>query len=326
MRPRDYSLWLELGVARDEANDPQNALIALNEAVKLAPFYARPLWQRGNVLLRMKRFDEAFADLRKAAASDPELIPNLIDLAWNLSQFDVTRAEALAQINTPKLHAAFAKYLARRNRPVEALGQMKLAGTVSDTEKKELVAQLIATNSFAEAYELWRGPGSSKATFYDGGFESPLSLDESGFGWRVTRYLKGAALSLDLNQPESGTQSLQVEFNGDAPPDQMIVSQFLMVDPARTYRVYFSSRTKDIVAGGLPLIRVTEADGERKVLGESEPIDQKTTTWRPATFTFKTGATTKAVLLGLQRQGCSTSPCPAFGALWLDSFSLTLVD
>jgi hypothetical protein len=181
---------------------------------------------------------------------------------------------------------------------------------------------LIATNSFAEAYELWRGSGTDKTSFYDGGFESTLSLDESGFGWRVSRYLKGAALSLDVNQPDTGAQSLQIEFTGDSTPDQMIVSQFLLVDPGRTYRVYFSTRAKEIVSGGLPLIRVTDADGERKLLGESPAIEQKVTSWQPLTFTFKAGPTTKAVLLGLQRRGCSTSPCPAFGALWLDSFSL----
>lgn len=322
LRPRDYYLWLELGMAREEENDPAGALAALSEAVKLAPFYARPLWQRGNLLLRLKRFDEAFVDLRSAARSDPELIPNLIDLSWNLSQSEARKAEQLGELNTPGLHIAFAKYLVRRNQPAAALEQIKLAGHVSDADKRELIGQLIAIGAFTEANRIWSAPGEQAAAFYDGGFESPLSLDETGFGWRVSRYPNRTALSLDLDEPQSGSQSLRIEFTGDSAPDQPIVAQLLVVEPATTYRVNFAARTKEIVTGGLPLARVTDAAGDRKVLGESSAVSQGTSSWQQIEFTFKTGATTKAVTVLLVRQACTTAPCPAFGTLWLDSFSL----
>ena len=59
LRPGHYVLWLELGRARDRADDQQGALAAFSEAVRLAPYYAQPRWQRGNVLFRMgQREDE----------------------------------------------------------------------------------------------------------------------------------------------------------------------------------------------------------------------------------------------------------------------------
>lgn len=325
LRPRDYYLWMELGMAREESNDPAGALTAFNEAVRLAPFYARPLWQRGNLLLRMQRPDEAFADLRKAANSDPDLIPSLIDLSWNLARFDARQAAQLGGLDTPKLHLAFAKYLARMNRPVEALEQRRMAGDMREEEKRELISQLLAVNAFSEAHDVWRnGSNMAPLGFYDGGFESSLSLDESGFGWRVSRNLKGATLSVNTGEHQSGAQSLQIEFTGDSVPEQSVVSQLLVVEPATTYRIYFSARSRDIVTGGLPLIRVSEAVGEKKLLGASRALAQGTSDWQAVEFTFTTASTTRAVTVSLQRQGCSTSPCPAFGALGLDSFSVSV--
>ncbi len=77
LRPRDYVLWLELGRARDQAGNVKGALAAFAESARLAPFYAQPHWQLGNALLRSGRQDESLAELRRAAASDPKLLPQL---------------------------------------------------------------------------------------------------------------------------------------------------------------------------------------------------------------------------------------------------------
>src|SRR5262245_6268354 len=44
LRPADYSLWLGLGVLRDDAGDTDAALAAFNEAVRFAPYYAQTHW------------------------------------------------------------------------------------------------------------------------------------------------------------------------------------------------------------------------------------------------------------------------------------------
>ena len=75
-------MWIELGNTREELGDNEGALAALDRAVRSAPYYAHPHWQRGNLLLRLGRYDEAFADLRQAAASNRKYFPNLMELAW----------------------------------------------------------------------------------------------------------------------------------------------------------------------------------------------------------------------------------------------------
>ena len=121
LRPADYRLWSELGLVRDQVGDTSGALKAFDEAIARAPHYFQPRWSRGNVLLRSKQYEAAFQDLNQAAQSNPELIPNLIDLAWGLSRSDVALTEELAQINGDKMRIAFARLLARKGKAPEAL-------------------------------------------------------------------------------------------------------------------------------------------------------------------------------------------------------------
>lgn len=328
LRPAHYYLWMNLGILRDQAQNPAAALLAFNESVRLAPFYAPPRWQRGNLLVRMGRYDEAFADLNQAARSNPELIPSLIDLAWGLSKGNVSLTEQLAQINTDVRRTAFARLLARQGKAQEALTQFRAAGSVKDEVKRELVEQLVSKKAFSEAFEIWRAntgsPGNEPATrpsIYDGGFEGPLSLDEIGFGWKVPRGLQAISMSLDSSRPDSGSKSLRIEFGGDSNPGSILLSQLILVEPSRHYRINFASRSQDIVTGGLPIAIVADAS-DRKSLGQSAPLSKGTSDWHVVSFEFTSNADTRAVVVSLQREACATTPCPIFGSISLDSFSI----
>jgi len=328
LRPRDDSLWLQLGMLRDELEDASGALIAFNESVRLAPYYALPRWQRGNFLLRQGRFGEAFADLRHAAASNPDYVPTLIDLAWGISKGDQQAAEAYAEITTSRMHLAFAQFLARQGKGREAVEQFARAGAVSDQTRHELVRQLISANAFKEAFQIWRkdktaGSGEQAATaIYDGGFEGPLSFDEFGFGWRVFRGSQSVKLVSDSSLRQSGSKSLLIEFLGDSNPDTPLLSQVILVKPSTRYRLNFAARTQEVVTGGLPLAVVSDSAGSRKRLAESPALAQSATDWQVLSFDFQTEPQTDAITLSIQRKNCTTSPCPIFGSIWLDSFSI----
>ena len=328
LRPLDDSLWLQLGMLRDEMEDASGASSAFNESIRLAPYYALPRWQRGNFLLRQGRFDEAFADLRVAASSNPDYIPTLIDLAWGISKGDQQVAEGYAKITTGQMHLAFAEFLARQGKGREAVEQFTQAGAVSDRRRHELVRYLISANAFKEAFQVWRNhgtgePGQQGATeIYDGGFEGPLSFDEFGFGWRVFRSSQSVKLAADSSVLESGSKSLLVEFFGDSNPDTPLLSQVVLVKPSTRYRLNFAARTQEIVTGGLPRAVVSDSAGPRKRLAESTVVPQKSADWQIVSFDFQTEPKTDAITLSIQRKNCTTSPCPIFGSLWLDSFSI----
>jgi len=342
LRPADYGLWSELGLLRDQTGDPAGALKAFDEAVRRAPFYSQPRWNRGNVLLRKGEYEAAFNDLNRAAQSNPELIPSLIDLAWGVSRGDVKLTEQLAQINSDRLRIAFARFLARRGKAQEAIAQFGYAGNVPEGIKRELVEQLLAKGAFKEAFDIWKvthGVESGREvlgpSIYDGGFEGPLSFDQGGFSWRVPSDLQATSVSLDSSQPHSGSKDLRIEFGGNSNPGSVLVSQVILVEPAkpgspagqprwggRRYKVNFTARSEDVVTGGLPFLNVSDASGDQKRLGQSRPLASGTSGWQFFDLEFTTTPTTTAVVLSLQRENCTTSPCPIFGSISLDSFSV----
>lgn len=339
LRPADYGLWSELGLLRDQIGDTAGALKAFDEAVRRAPFYSQPRWNRGNALLRQGQYEAAFADLSLAAKSNSELVPSLLDLAWGISGSDVKLTEQLAQINTDKLRTAFAVFLARHGKAAEAIAEFGDARNAPDSIKRELLEQLLAKGAFEEAFEIWKATHGAEATndavsIYDGGFEGPLAFAEGGFGWRVPRDLQAASVLLDSSQPHSGSKDLRIEFSGNSNPGSVLVSQLILVKPSNPkataplrsggirYRINFATRSQDIVTGGLPFLTVSEASGDQKLLGRSAPFAKSTTGWQLSSLEFTTTGTTTAVVLSLQRENCSTSPCPIFGAIALDSFSI----
>jgi hypothetical protein len=323
LRPSDYSLWLALGLLRDQNGDTTAALAAFDEAVKRAPFYAQPRWQRGNVLLRSGQYEAAFKDLNQASRSEPELIPNLIDLAWSMSKGDPKLTEQLAQVDTDRRRIAFARLLVRHGNATESLAQFKAIRLVPGEIRGELLGQLLAKDAFKEAYEIWKSdqPGNTESLIHDGGFEAPLTFDQGGFGWRVTRTMPGVTLAVDSSKTHTGSKSLRLEFTGDSTAESPVVSQLILVEPSRRYRISFAARPENVVSGGLPIVAI-KAAGANSQLGHSPPLSKGTRDWEVLSFEFDVPGQTTAIFVSVQRENCATSPCPAFGSIWLDSFSV----
>lgn len=332
LRPRDYALWLELGMTRDQLDDTNGALLAFNESVRLAPFYSKPRWQRGNLLFRIGRYDEAFVDLRRAASSSPELLPGLIDLAWGASNHDPLVTEQLLDNQSGTAHLALAFFFANHGRPENAVSQLDLAKNVPSEKRRDLVQALVAAGAYSEAFAVWHSgaaagaPGPVKGAVYDGGFERALTFNDSSFGWVPIRSVAGISLSLDQNDPHGGTHSLRVDFSGDSNPGLAIVKQLILVEPNSHYKLSFVARTKDIVTGGRPLILINDATSKDTLqLANTAALPANNGQWQVSNLEFATGAATKAVTCSLQREHCAGSPCPIFGTLNLDDFVLERV-
>jgi hypothetical protein len=328
LRPQDYVLWLELGMARDETGDQEGAVTAFNEAVRLAPSYAEPHWQLGNVELRAGRVNEAFAEMRRAAASNPALWPQVIDLAWSVYGGDVTAIEQAVEPQTQSARLTLARFAAKHGKANEAVRIFDTLANVSTDERRTFLTELLAAKQFNAAYDVWsaglkKDMRNSNAGFIDGGFEEQINLGEDGFGWRVARDGQAVQISIDNVQPHGGSNSLRLNWKGDSNPTAPVVSQLVLVEPNARYQVRFAVRTEELVSAALPLIAVTDAgSNDAKPLAQSKPFPLKTTPWQDYSFEFTTGKETQAVLVSLRRQNCESQPCPIFGRIWLDDFSL----
>ncbi len=333
LRPLDYAVWYQLAVARDQADDERGALAACEEALRLAPFYGRTHWLRGNLLFRARRFEEALAELRLAAVSDPRYLPNLFDLAWNARGGDAAATEKTVAPDTREWRLELARFFVKHEKYAEAAVLYRAAGSLTEKERRTLTAELIAQSQFEAAYEVWakgtgeqgvKSDGRGMARVTDGGFEQRLELDEQGFGWRPVKDEPSVHVSLDTAEPHAGAQSLRLDFNGNSAPAKSLLKQLVLVEPNSRYRLTYAARTKDVVSGGLPLVVLFDAGvKERSVpFAQAAPLPQSSNGWREYALEFQTGAAIRAIELSLQRQNCGGAVCPVFGSLWLDDFHL----
>ncbi|HZT59161.1 MAG TPA: hypothetical protein VFA21_11085 [Pyrinomonadaceae bacterium] len=330
LRPRDYLLWLQLGRAREEAGDAGGASAALQEAMRLAPFYSEPRWQYGNVLYRRGRPVEAFDEMRRAAESNPALYPAFADLVWGTYKGDAQAVEAVARPQTDAQRLMLARLFARKGREDDALALLRGVGEIGADERKSLLAELLKARQFRAAYEVWsRGRGGEAGgvgVVTDPGFEGRVNTSEAGFGWRQEQTLEGLSLSLDGTEPRAGARSLLIEWRGHANAGASVVSQLVLVEPGR-YRLSFAARTEGVKTGGPPLVFVADASADDgRVLARSNTLPEGTSPWQEYEFEFVAPATTEAVVIGVRRQSCEATPCPMFGRVWLDDFSLRKLD
>lgn len=324
LRYRDDYLWLELGNAREEIADTQGALAAFDQAVRWAPYYAHTHWQRGNLLLRMGRTAEAFAELRQAAAINRSYQPNLMDLAWSISRENVGSTEQLIGIKSDQDRFALIRFLARKGKGREVIDQVRfLSKPLSKEESNELAHLLFNAKAFQEAFDLSvSSPYIRMPALFNGGFEESTILNEPGFGgWVRSPEQNKIKLAIDVSEKFSGAKSLQINFDGSWNPGTPLLSQTVLVESEKTYPLSFAVKTKDLITGAPLRITVNDATTDQ-LLGKSENFPSGTTSWVPLQFDFTTLATSRAVVIRLQRSNCDSSPCPIFGTVWLDAIDI----
>ena len=97
----------------------------------------------------------------------------------------------------------------------------------------------------------------------------------------------------------------------------------MLVEPGARYRLSFHARTESVKTGGPPVVVVSDASADdARVLAQSKPLPQGTTGWQEYEVELTAAPKTEAVLVGLRRENCDANPCPMFGRVWLDDFSL----
>lgn len=326
LRPRDYFLWLTSGALRDQIGDESGAQRDFNEAVRLAPFYAQPHWQLGNLLLRMGKFDDAFIELRLAAGSDPKLVRPLIDIAWMTYGGDVEAVKSATQPATQDEEFVLAHFFARHGRADEALKLFRQGKVRSAEQRRDLLAVLLEANEYRAAYEIWTSGKagdhaalqSGLGTLPDGGFENDIDWNDPGFGWQKGMANSNVKISSDKEVSREGKRSLLLDWAGDNDPSKPVLTHLVLLEPEGHYRLHFSARTENLVGGSLPVIVVREAGLNGAELVQSQPLGRGTNEWREYSVDFATSRTTQAVLLALHRQNCNGEVCPIFGLTWFD--------
>jgi hypothetical protein len=324
LRPRDFAIWLRYGQSLEEAGDAARAELAFREAVRLAPHYARPAWQLGNMLLRAGSREEAFVALRRAAASDPALYPIFMQTLWYATGKEAASFARAARPETSEQTLAVVTFLVKSGAADEGLKALReLGAKLTPEARRSLVSELVSAESFIEAYGIWsEGRGPDAGLFDDGGFEAEAHADEL-FGWRFARDSQSVRFSLDSDSPREGSRSLKVEYAGVSDPNAAVVSQLVPVEPGARYRLTFSARTRELVTGGPPFIEVVSASKGGGAIATLPTLSPAMIEWQDFSTEFAAPKGAGGVRVALKRQPCASSPCPAFGSVWLDAFKLS---
>jgi tetratricopeptide (TPR) repeat protein len=330
LRYRDDYLWLELGNAREEIGDTDGALAAFDQSVRWAPYYAHTHWQRGNLLLRMGRTVEAFAELRTATDANSSYLLSLIDLAWGISGGDLKKTLQLTDLRHDESRTtadderlALLGFLARKGKGKELIEQARtLSRPLDEDQKQKLVRLLFGAKAFRDAFELSFADAKLPVpALVNGDFEEPFIVNDAGFGWVLAPEQSRPKLTIDVFDKFGGGNSLRINLDNNWSPGTTFLSQTVIVEAGKTYPMSFAVETKDLVTGGPPFITVSDAS-TNQLLGKSENLPTATSPWQQFNFEFTTLATSEAAVIRLQRNSCNSSPCPIFGTLWLDEFKI----
>lgn len=332
LSPYDYRFWVALGMAHEQSGDPAKAEKALRRAVALAPAYSYPHWYLGNLLIRNARYEEAFAELRTASQADPELLPQLFNLVWEIYSNDPESLKnSVGESSTAR--AKFALYLINLKRFDEGLG---LWNGLSADEKKDnkdtgesIVANLKNDLRFHDAASVWNDVMSEKlhmeiGRVFDGSFEEAVAYSpDTVFGWQV-RGAPQMSLGIDPDKSHNGKRSLKMFFQVRSNLEGLNVSQLIPVQQSTEYDFECFVATKDLQTGSAPEIQILDATTGAS-LGLLPQAPGGSNDWTRHAVAFKTGDKTEAISLKITRSSCSTEEtpvCPIFGSIWYDDFTL----
>ena len=325
LRANDYLLWLQLGYAYFKLNDFDAAQNAYGKAVSLAPRYGVTQRYLGQLYLKENNQRESFTHFRQAAELDPNLLPEVIDTARQEFFGDAEAIEQAVQPSTVEGKKRLAFYFIQHDLMSGGVRRFLTGDELDKVDKEEFVSELIERKNFHLAFDIWSSEFDQIAEndanlISNGGFESSIDLKAKNFGWLIKNE-KNVVFSIESEKAFSETASLKIKFDGNSSPDATILSQLVLVAPKQKYHLTFAASAEELTTGGLPVVKITDSDSG-KLLGQSSPVSAETKGWQLYSIDFNTADRTEAFKISVQRLGCPSELCPAFGILRLDSFLL----
>ena len=322
LRRNSFLLWLRLGYARYKSHDIGGAEEAYRRALQLAPNYSQTNLYMGKMLLETGRQDKAFPFLSKAAEYDNDLYPQVLHLARLSYSDDPLAIENAVWPVSASGRLTVARYFLRHSFMTPNLKTYFTSSGLSESEKDEVIRSLIGNGNFRDARSVWISKtGAPDTPIFDGGFEQITQSDESGFGWQVNQRVSASSVARDQHAVHSGSGALKIKFTGGVQVNTPIVSQLAYVEPHRKYLLRLFVRVPEMISAGLPAI-VVSGPGSEEVLGRSALINATGGEWVETKVDFVSGDSPVANI-SLQRTACAADPCPIFGELSLDDFSLS---
>ncbi len=326
--PSDYRWRIDLGRAYEQGDQFEKAEIQLKKAVALAPSYSSARWQLGNFYLRKEQPDAALAELKIAAENNPTYREQVYSLVWDFSGRSSVQLEKIAG-GRPDMLARLAYFFAARGRAEDSLRNWNRLSE-DDKAKNTPIARSIALGlfdqrHFAQALEFARQYGAETEAqpnaIANGSFEKTIGENnESRFGWQIARNDPKFDASPEGRVKRDGNRSLRATFKGFNKPTLANISQTVVVEPGRKYKLRFWVRTENLRSAGLPLVEIVNANDD-KPLARSQVFPSGTNDWQELTVEVTTPIGCSGIAIRTIRAYCGED-CPITGIFWYDDFAI----
>lgn len=328
LAPDDYRWRVELARILAQNDQPERAQREYERATELAPSYAMPRWHYGNFLLRQERVDEAFAQLKLAAAGNGFYRDQVFSLGWDYFGKDASRLESLAADDSQS-RTQLAYFFASRGRAEDALRNWN---RLSEDEKSmnagflRVMSQgVFEQKQFPQALEFERQLGVdedvNREAITNASFEKGLNGEaKSRFAWQIVRNVPKLEIASDSNVKHGGQRSARLSFRGFNRAELGNLYQIVVVQPSTKYTLRFWLRTENLKSAGTPMLDIMSAN-DNAPIARTQPFPTGSSDWQPVVVDLVTPENCNAIVIRTIRAYCGED-CPLTGVLWYDDFEL----
>ena len=334
INPHSAGLWMDLADAYQAYGDAAGAHQAYRKAIAAYPVSAEVAWRYGSFLLYGQDLPKGYAEIRRALLSEPWLEDAALLECWQTNPDVNLLLDRALPPQSAYYVAAMDFFLLRRLLdPALAVWkrQLTLKQPVEMGEGVRLVNALIDGNRLSEAQQVWsqallaahwpQDRRDAESLVFNGGFEHDLA--NGGFDWREVP-VDGAHFAIDTHMVHSGSQSLQVRFDGQANADFQNLLQIVFVQPRARYLFAAYLRTEEISTDQGVRFEILDPQNPRELRILTQNITG-TSPWSQVRAEFSAGANTKRLQIALRRIPSGKIDNKIRGTVWIDDVCLVPV-
>jgi tetratricopeptide (TPR) repeat protein len=330
--PRSDASWMDLADAYEAIGQMTSSREAFERAQSAHPISSEVAWRYGNFLLRRNNYSEAFAQIRRAILTDPDLT---VEAVSECSKTSNDLAQILTEVlpNENKYYLTALDYFLIHHQIDSALTVwhqlLGLKQTAQMAQPVPLINELIRQTRVEDAVGVWRQAlettgwpqDESPSLVFNGGFEHDLL--NGAFDWRED-LASGVAFSPDSNVVHSGKRAVRITFDGSANLDFQNLWQFSPVEPRHRYHFGAYLRLEGISTDSG--IRFAIYDAFRPAaLQILSPNLVGSLPWSVVEADVVTGPETHLLTIALRRLPSRKFDNKIRGTVWIDDVSLVPV-
>jgi len=253
--PLSSYYWMDLAGAYEESGDIAHARTAFERAEAVYPISAQVAWYYGNFLLRQQDYAAGMKEIQRAVRTDSSLLPLAISRIWH-SGHDINAVLQILPANVDAYFDALDFFDATHDAESGLTIWQKLLALGRSfplARSFPFLEELIREDRADDARRVWlEALGAAGlphdlppdgSVISDGEFTQPFA--NGGLGWRWDSPL-GVAIDFDAPRLSGHTRSVRLDFGGGTNLDLAAPSEYVPVEPNRTYDFRGYLRTEQI--------------------------------------------------------------------------------